>query len=418
MSATVYGSLPPSTKTVATRKRTQRKNAGSESLVDTCARVVASNFSTMPFLDRVPPRHQDKVIRRLPTDLDLTVAAAYVHSESYWKRCCIEGKGWNDCEILKHGFSWKQTFFERNLQEALEDYDEDRNSNEELIATIKASKDYVFSLTITQLLTHPDLAMLFDNLHNLSSLTLTYGVKRLRLRYNRTLFGMKLSDAESLASCLKTTTTLCHLSLTSNIIDDDNLEVLMSGLAENCTVTSLDLSHNKITDLGVQILSDILGKNSVLSSLDLCNNQIQSEGGRVLGHLLSENQSLTSLNLRLNRLGDIGAGAIFRALSYNDTLTHCNVSGNLIGLDAIKTLATSMRERKFCLKWLDLSANELNDEAADLLQSALEKNTTLTGLDMRANRLTKGSSAISEINSLLRRNERRSATTRGESKGK
>ena len=39
----------------------------------------------------------------------------------------------------------------------------------------QASQDYIFSLNITQLLAHPDLAILFDNLRNLSKLSLTYG---------------------------------------------------------------------------------------------------------------------------------------------------------------------------------------------------------------------------------------------------
>ena len=217
------------------------------------------------------------------------------------------------------------------------------DDDDTLKESIEAASDYVFSLKITQLLTHPDLSLIFDkhvyrisyiNVRVCSSVLIKdysnkphprkqlhrYGAKRLRMRYDRALFGMKLSDAESLSRCLKTAPMLCRLSLPSNLIDDDLLEVLISGLSQNDTITHLDLSNNKIGDLGVQILTECSGRSSTLVSLNLANNQIRSEGGRILGHILAQNISLTSLNLRLNRLADVGASAVFKSLSLNENL--------------------------------------------------------------------------------------------------
>jgi len=400
-----------------------RNSPAHETLVNKCVSIIATNFVLMPVLDRVPTRLRERVLKRLPADLDLSVGGTFIHDESYWRRRCTVEKKWKDCIIADHGYSWKQTFFERNLQDVLERFG-DASDQEEVIRKIRESRDYVFSLTVSQLLTHPDLSILFDNLHNLTDLSLTYGVKRLRLRYNRALFGMKSVDAESLANCLKTTNTLCRLSLTSNLIDDDLLEILMSGLGSNSTVTHLDLSHNSVSDLGVQILSDILGKNSILSTLILSNNQIGAEGGRVLGHLLSENRSLTCLDLRLNRLGDIGAAAIFKATTYNKSLRRCNLGSNAIGFEAASTLRDAIASENFSLQSIDLSANDFVDSDVSMLLPALRSNRTLVQCDLRMNKISQGSESLSEIASFLRRNEEiifgaveRDIET-GESKGK
>ena len=75
----------------------------------------------------------------------------------------------------------------------------------------QASEDYVFSLGLQQLLSHIDLELVFKYLPNLSNLELTYGVRKIGMKYERSLFGMKISDAMSLAKCVKATDTLTSL---------------------------------------------------------------------------------------------------------------------------------------------------------------------------------------------------------------
>lgn len=43
-----------------------------------------------------------------------------IEEEDYWKRRASEK--WRNCDIACHGDSWKQLFFERNLNEFLEEY--------------------------------------------------------------------------------------------------------------------------------------------------------------------------------------------------------------------------------------------------------------------------------------------------------
>ena len=175
----------------------------------------------------------------------------------------------------------------------------------DVLQVLDAAEDYVFNLSIESLLSHIDPNYYFSRLANLNSgylsvgyttwpvlmlisfpsstaeLELTFGAPNIRKNYERSLFGMKIFDAEKLAGCIKVslnaepccsslvlvlkdfytvpeclrlslsfetfqaTDVLTSLVLPCNLLDDELLTLLMGGLIQNQTVTHLDLSHNK-----------------------------------------------------------------------------------------------------------------------------------------------------------------------------
>ena len=203
------------------------------SLVNKCLDIVAANFALKPNIENLPEKLLPKLVDRLPLDLPVNVSAAHVHSESYWKKCCLFGRGWKNCQIAEHGLTWKQTFFELFIQQEIEAFDPNVHDIDDLHLKLEAAEDYVFNLKIIQLLSHIDLQHIFSRLPNLSKLELTYGVKQVRMNFERSLFGMKISDADSLKQCIKATDVLTTLVLPSNLIDDDLLRQLMGGLINN-----------------------------------------------------------------------------------------------------------------------------------------------------------------------------------------
>jgi hypothetical protein len=112
----------------------------------------------------------------------------------------------------EHGNSFKQTYIERYLQELLEKHKADGNQSN-LIEELSACRYDCFSLNITQMLSHLEMNVVFDNLPNLSYLSLTYGAKHVGMEYDRQLFGMKMSDARIFSDCLRTTQSLVKLAL-------------------------------------------------------------------------------------------------------------------------------------------------------------------------------------------------------------
>lgn len=303
-------------------------NPAHETLKAKCLRVVVENFEKRPVREVIPPPQMNEIVALLPTTISPIIAARFIHSENYWKRCCVEKFGWHNCNLSEHSFLWKQMYFEKLLQEKLEDFDIQSSSIDSLFELADSCMDFVFSIIFRQLPSHIDISELFGLFPNLAKIDLTYGVKKIGMSYERILFGMKISDATSLAKIFDRTETITSVILSGNMIDDDLLRMLMTGLIKNNTITNLDLSHNKITNHGARLLSKLLGENSVITSLNLSDNQIHTEGGRYLARGLRENDSLMKLNLRLNRLGDDGCKLLFEGVQDNTSLVDINVASN------------------------------------------------------------------------------------------
>lgn len=310
-------------------------NPAHEKLITKCIRVVVENFDERPVREVIPPPLMAEITKSLPSHLSPIIGAKYIYNESYWKRCCVDKFGWHNCQLDEHNLLWKQVYFEKLLQERLEDFDAVTEHEDSLYEFIDACMDYIFTLKFRQLPSHLELFEIASLLPNLTKLDVVYGIKKIGMNYERLLFGMKISDATSLAKIFDQSETLTTVILAGNLIDDDLLRMLMTGLIKNNTITHLDVSHNKITNHGARLLSKLLGDNSVLTTLDISDNMVHAEGGRYLARGLRENDSLLQLNLRLNRLGDEGCSLLLEGLRDNTSLTDLNIASNAAGAQVL-----------------------------------------------------------------------------------
>ncbi len=308
-------------------------NPAHESLKSKCIKVIVENFAKRPVKDVIPPPIMAEITNALSNNIPPIIGARYIYDENYWKRCCVDKYGWHKCHLAEHGLLWKQLFFEKLFQERLEDFDSQTEDIEELYNFMDSCMDYIFTVSFRQLPSHLDLAELLSPslLPNLTRLDIVYGVNKIGMNYERMLFGMKISDATSLAKAFVRTDTLATLLMAGNMIDDDLLRMLMTGLIKNNTITHLDVSHNKITNHGARLLSKLLGENSVITTLNLADNQIHAEGGRYLARGLRENDALLELNLRLNRLTDEGCKLLLEGMQDNVSLKTLNIGSNGAG---------------------------------------------------------------------------------------
>lgn len=382
-------------------------NPAHEKLVSKCIRVVVENFNERPVSEVIPPPLMAEITNLLGTNLSPLIGARYIYNESFWKKCCVDKFGWHNSNLSDHNLLWKQMYFEKLLQERLEDFDAATDDVENLYELIDSCMDYIFTITFRQLPSHIELFELCSLLPNLAKLDIVYGIKKVGMNYERMLFGMKISDATSLAKIFNQTETLTTVILSGNLIDDDLLRMLMTGLIKNNTITYLDMSHNKITNHGARLLSKLLGENSVLTTLNLSDNQIHAEGGRYLARGLRENDSLLQLNLRLNRLTDEGCSLLMEGLRDNISLTELNIASNGAGAQTAQVLFSIIRDPEHHLQTLDISANEFSAEHFDLLRLSLANNKTLASLDLRRNPgFSEGSKTITEIEKIIYHNEK------------
>ncbi len=347
-----------------------------------CVKVAAAHFRENPMLNStLPQEYVGKIVKLLPIDLPLELVAHLVEDEDYWKRRSLSR--WKKVHTASHGNSWKQTYFEKNLQENIECFDPVTTELVSLERLLRLSKQYVRNLTIRQLPSHLDLELIFKNLREaLTSLSLTYGMRNVGMDYDRSLFGMKLSDCRLMAKALESSETLTHLDLSNNLLDDDKVRMVCSGLVDNISVIHLDLSKNKIADRGARAISKLLDNRSCITFLDLSDNQIHAEGGKSMARALRENRSLLSLSLRLNRIGDDAGRSLCDALRNSSSLERLNLSANSLGSQTATSLATQLRFNQ-SLKYLDISCNNFGVEGGKSLKEALEEGTNLHKLDLR-----------------------------------
>uniref|UniRef100_A0A7S0RM29 F-box domain-containing protein n=1 Tax=Pyramimonas obovata TaxID=1411642 RepID=A0A7S0RM29_9CHLO len=350
-------------------------------LKDLCVRVVSQNFEERPHFGRLPDIFVRKIIEGLDIDLPLELVGTVIHDENYWKRrCCAR---WKNCQVTGHGISWKQLYFERNVENAMERYDPQTTEINALKRLFAFSKKFVRSVCITQLPSHLDLQLLFDNMAScLTSLSLTYGMMNVGMDYDRSLFGMKLSDCRSLAKALERTETLTYLNLSGNLLDDEKVRMVASGLVDNLSVTHLNLSHNKIADRGVRALAKLLDSKSVIGMLELADNQVHTEGGRALARALRANHSLLALNLRLNRIGDEGGRALCDVLRSNTSLQRLNLGANELSHLTALSLAALIGTNSTVLD-IDVTSNNFGPEGGKQIREALEDNRTVRKIDLR-----------------------------------
>merc|ERR1719346_782148 len=89
------------------------------SLVQICLKRVAQNFLSYDTLhQKLGKKQLEDVYAMLDLDMSLPEAAVRISDENYWKRR-TQAKHRN-AQVEKHGMSWKQTFLELELQDALE----------------------------------------------------------------------------------------------------------------------------------------------------------------------------------------------------------------------------------------------------------------------------------------------------------
>ena len=376
-----------------------------DTLTVSCIKVLTRHFVTSPDLKGIPQKLLPQITERLPVDLDVTITGPHLLDENYWKRCCYARKGWSNLQIMQHGQSWRQLYIERNLQDILETFDIEECTLEHLMAIVSASQDSVFSLTIVQLLSHIDMDTVCSKLLNLTQLHLTYGVKQIGMKYERMIFGMKISDATALSRYLKNSLRLVTLKIPNNLIDDDLLRMLMTGLIKNNTITYLDISHNKITNHGARLLAKLLGPNSVLTTLDLCDNHIHAEGGRYLSRGLRYNTSLVDLNLRLNRLTDSGGRFLIEGLMENTTLQALQLSSNSMGAMTAHALSKYVQLPTCALTRIICTGNDFNEDDVKRLFEGLQHNVNIISFDLRMNACPAGASVLVDCARILRRNE-------------
>eukprot|EP01136_Pigoraptor_vietnamica_P034419 Opistho-1_new@98375 len=181
------------------------------------------------------------------------------------------------------------------------------------------------------------------------------------------------NEAKALAEGLKNHPTLYALNLRKNGIRDGGAWALTEALHSNTRLHILDLSINEITD--GEPWGQLLEGNTSLTHLNLSGNFLEDSGVERIARALKKNTSLRYLGLAWTLLGDMGVAALAKALEENRALSHLDLHANLITDRGVSTLATSLQENP-TLRRLVLDENKIARGGA----LALKENAFFTHL--------------------------------------
>ena len=133
-------------------------------------------------------------------------------------------------------------------------------------------------------------------------------------------------------SLLNTSRTLTQLSLANCGIGKQVMLAIGEGLFKNTRLQVLNVRGNRVKLNGVKELVRSCFQNSKLGikSLDFSQNQMCDQAGYLLCKGLKFIKGLESLNLRANTLGEESAEIISLLVRENSNLTKVNIELNLV----------------------------------------------------------------------------------------
>ena len=364
-------------------------------LKELCLKSVARAFASDQSCLRegvLPEKLRARVVDLLDVRLDVHLAGRWIADEAYW--CRRARARWPSLARpgfapTAHGWSWKQMFFEKHVEEAIvassNAEDDDAKKRVVLDATVRSAKRWTRALSLRGLRAGGGSVRLGPSLFEplagcLTSLTLQYGETGAGVRYEPDAHGMAAADCRALARCLPSAETLVHLSLPQNGLDCHRARIIARGLSDNVSVTVLDLRSNAIGCRGARALAELLDKRSVLRELDLADNDVGEAGARALARALRKNVSLRSLSLRLNAfLGDAGGEVLCDAIRETcvagaTRLESLDLGACGLGARAARAAARLLRcERSVLLSASFAGNDDFGPEAGEAFRAAFDR---------------------------------------------
>lgn len=167
------------------------------------------------------------------------------------------------------------------------------------------------------------------------------------------------------------------------------LEIILSSLTNDTSKESICIQGMELTSIKVRLISKALEKNTSCRCLDLSRRSLSDTDGVAMANMLKHNVGLEVLILEGNQLGVKSAKAFAEALEVNESLRTLNLESNnltMSGNDQTGVIALSKAfEKNGYLLVLNLCGNKITSESTEHWCASLDKNESLTMLDVSGN---------------------------------
>ena len=204
--------------------------------------------------------------------------------------------------------------------------------------------------------------------------------------------------ADDIAAAISCNTQLQELDISNNELQTAGTIIISKALQSISTLTKLYLDANMISDKAADDIAAALANNNWLQEFNMGLNEFTSSGITLCTKALCKMRGLRVLVIKGNyRITDETAYDIAAVVSCRTELQIFNLSNtcylSTIGIRVISIALQSV----FTLKKLNISKNNIVDDAADDIAAALSCNTRLQELDISINTLqTRGTIKIAK----------------------
>jgi Ran GTPase-activating protein (RanGAP) involved in mRNA processing and transport len=218
---------------------------------------------------------------------------------------------------------------------------------------------------------------------------------------------VNIDELTKFALALKDNNVVRKIDLSDNQIDDEQAKIVAEAISTNKSIRELYLNYNLLGNTGISVIAKaIITSHAIVNVSFKGNYQIGYEGAQAIAELIKNSQSIRKLDvsytsklddsgyLETEGIGNRGAVLIMQALEKNESVTDINLSANNIDDDSIKALLTTLQVNRF-ITALDLSDNNIGDEGAEIISNALKMNRSLISINLSGNPISsKGISAL------------------------
>ena len=181
-----------------------------------------------------------------------------------------------------------------------------------------------------------------------------------------------------------------RLHLDHNIIGGEGAIALSKALSFNVTLCEVRLNCNCIDDSGIDALADVLEENRSITQLSVSKNSFTAVGGVRIASAIRRNHTLKELDLSDNNIAinNDTVSELQKSLERNKTLTLLDIYGGDISDEGGVSIANIIKTSR--LKSLNFGLNQLTDASGVEIASALSNNKSLTQLLATNNLLSDG----------------------------
>ena len=196
--------------------------------------------------------------------------------------------------------------------------------------------------------------------------------------HERHFLHMTYEDWEDFGQDLSNNTHVTDLFLGGGVLNDLKMTSLFRGLTRSNSIQEIRLNNNEFGVEGVRSMMPFLQNASNLKLLSVSGNDIGSEGFALLWRTLCDSP-IESLYCN-----SCGIDSIEIDGDHNPkNLTELLLNNNNINSDGCRELANLLQGGESTLKVLWLRGNRIDDNGVTILESALQRNTSLEKLDLR-----------------------------------